>query len=268
MAPLDSQNLLDDFVRCQMAFPAVEAAGAEFTAIGATYLGGNAQRMPVTGVTVERRIGWNENTFDQRMIAQTPEEFPRGIVGALLTAAGPSHARYWDGFGKLGGGAASRPRHENRPRGHPDVQVNDPAGQGTTTGTDHIRGAQDGVRSIRASRDCFAGRARAASPRLRSRDDPRDPGRGGQRAESQAAADVLKYAAMTCGWPGRPRTASPWRPARSRSRSHGSQLPGIDGMEALRRLRGAADSDIPVVAVTAQAMKQDPERALKASFNG
>ena len=85
MAPLDSQNLLDDFVRCQIAFPAVEAAGAEFTAIGATYLGGNAQRMPVTGVTVERRIGWNENTFDQRMIAQTPEEFPRGIVGALLT---------------------------------------------------------------------------------------------------------------------------------------------------------------------------------------
>ena len=41
------------------------------------------------------------------------------------------------------------------------------------------------------------------------------------------------------------------------------QLPGIDGMEALRRLRESPrTADIPVVAVTAQAMKQDRERAL------
>ena len=47
------------------------------------------------------------------------------------------------------------------------------------------------------------------------------------------------------------------------------QLPGIDGMEALRRLRESPrTADIPVVAVTAQAMKQDRERALAASFNG
>ena len=47
------------------------------------------------------------------------------------------------------------------------------------------------------------------------------------------------------------------------------QLPGIDGMEALRRLRGSPrTADIPVVAVTAQAMKQDRERALEAGFNG
>ena len=47
------------------------------------------------------------------------------------------------------------------------------------------------------------------------------------------------------------------------------QLPGIDGMEALRRLRGSPQTaDIPVVAVTAQAMKQDRERALAAGFNG
>ena len=47
------------------------------------------------------------------------------------------------------------------------------------------------------------------------------------------------------------------------------QLPGIDGMEALRRLRGSPQTaDIPVVAVTAQAMKQDRERALEAGFNG
>jgi len=47
------------------------------------------------------------------------------------------------------------------------------------------------------------------------------------------------------------------------------QLPGIDGMGALRRLRESSrTADIPVVAVTAQAMKQDRERALDAGFNG
>jgi two-component system cell cycle response regulator DivK len=47
------------------------------------------------------------------------------------------------------------------------------------------------------------------------------------------------------------------------------QLPGIDGMEALRRLRESPrTAGIPVVAVTAQAMKQDRERALDAGFNG
>ena len=47
------------------------------------------------------------------------------------------------------------------------------------------------------------------------------------------------------------------------------QLPGIDGMEALRRLRESpATAGIPVVAVTAQAMKQDRERALEAGFIG
>jgi two-component system, cell cycle response regulator DivK len=47
------------------------------------------------------------------------------------------------------------------------------------------------------------------------------------------------------------------------------QLPGIDGTEALRRLRESPrTADIPVVAVTAQAMKQDRERALEAGFDG
>ena len=47
------------------------------------------------------------------------------------------------------------------------------------------------------------------------------------------------------------------------------QLPGVDGMEALRRLRESPrTADIPVVAVTAQAMKHDRERALDAGFNG
>src|SRR5262249_49589503 len=47
------------------------------------------------------------------------------------------------------------------------------------------------------------------------------------------------------------------------------QLPGIDGMEALRRLRESPrTADIPVVAVTAQPSKQDRERALEAGCNG
>ena len=47
------------------------------------------------------------------------------------------------------------------------------------------------------------------------------------------------------------------------------QLPGIDGVEALRRLRAdAVTSSIPVVALTALAMKEDRERFLAAGFDG
>jgi two-component system cell cycle response regulator DivK len=47
------------------------------------------------------------------------------------------------------------------------------------------------------------------------------------------------------------------------------QLPGMDGTEALRQLRGSPrTSSVPVVAVTAFAMKDDRERALKAGFDG
>ena len=47
------------------------------------------------------------------------------------------------------------------------------------------------------------------------------------------------------------------------------QLPGIDGHEALGRLRlDARTATIPVVALTAYAMRQDRERALAAGFDG
>jgi two-component system cell cycle response regulator DivK len=47
------------------------------------------------------------------------------------------------------------------------------------------------------------------------------------------------------------------------------QLPGIDGVEALSRLRSdAATTAIPVVALTALAMKDDRERFLSAGFHG
>jgi two-component system cell cycle response regulator DivK len=47
------------------------------------------------------------------------------------------------------------------------------------------------------------------------------------------------------------------------------QLPGIDGMEALRRIRGTpATANVPVVAVTAFAMRDDRDRAIDAGFDG
>ena len=47
------------------------------------------------------------------------------------------------------------------------------------------------------------------------------------------------------------------------------QLPGIDGVEALARLRGdERTASIPVVALTAQAMEGDRERFLRAGFDG
>jgi two-component system cell cycle response regulator DivK len=47
------------------------------------------------------------------------------------------------------------------------------------------------------------------------------------------------------------------------------QLPGITGTEALRRLRSHPSSRfVPVVAVTAFAMREDRERAQEAGFDG
>jgi two-component system, cell cycle response regulator DivK len=47
------------------------------------------------------------------------------------------------------------------------------------------------------------------------------------------------------------------------------QLPGIDGIEALERLRrDERTASIPVLALTAQAMHGDRERFLRAGFDG
>jgi two-component system, cell cycle response regulator DivK len=47
------------------------------------------------------------------------------------------------------------------------------------------------------------------------------------------------------------------------------QLPGIDGMEALQRIRGSRlTAHVPVVAVTAFAMPDDRDRAMNAGFDG
>jgi two-component system cell cycle response regulator DivK len=47
------------------------------------------------------------------------------------------------------------------------------------------------------------------------------------------------------------------------------QLPGIDGMEALRQIRaGNGANPVPVLAVTASAMDEDRDRAYAAGFDG
>ncbi len=47
------------------------------------------------------------------------------------------------------------------------------------------------------------------------------------------------------------------------------QLPGIDGLEATKRIRAARESaSIPVIAVTSYAMTGDRERLLAAGCNG
>jgi two-component system cell cycle response regulator DivK len=47
------------------------------------------------------------------------------------------------------------------------------------------------------------------------------------------------------------------------------QLPGMDGMQALARLRAdPVTKDIPVLAVTASAMNQDRQKIMAAGFDG
>jgi CheY-like chemotaxis protein len=46
------------------------------------------------------------------------------------------------------------------------------------------------------------------------------------------------------------------------------QLPGIDGSEALRRIRSSDNALVPVVAVTAFAMPEDRARAMRDGFDG
>jgi CheY-like chemotaxis protein len=47
------------------------------------------------------------------------------------------------------------------------------------------------------------------------------------------------------------------------------RLPDMDGIEALRRLRlDERTASIPVLAVTAEAMKEDRERFTRAGFDG
>src|ERR1019366_7419015 len=61
---LDRQHLAHDFFDLKVPFPAFEPAGAEFAAVGAADLGGNAQRVAVARLAVERRVCRDEDALD------------------------------------------------------------------------------------------------------------------------------------------------------------------------------------------------------------
>ena len=81
---LRGQHLLHDFLRPEVALPSVEAARAELAAVGTAHLRGDAQRVAVAGLAVERGVGGDEHALDERAIGQPPEELLRGVGRALL----------------------------------------------------------------------------------------------------------------------------------------------------------------------------------------
>ena len=74
--------MLDDLARPQVARPAVEAARAEFAAVSAADLRGNAERAAVAGLAVERGRGGDEHGLDELAVAEPKEEFLGRIVRA------------------------------------------------------------------------------------------------------------------------------------------------------------------------------------------
>src|SRR5215467_3259721 len=189
-------------------------------------------------------------------------------TATLGRSAGPAHARH--GWLRSGGGPASRSGYEIRPRGHLDVQINEPGGQGAAAGANHIRGAQNGLRPVGPGGTASLGKHK-----------PPVPGSGvgmtrvilvveDNERNLKLLRDVLEYAGYDV------RVARTGEDGVTLAVKEPPdlvlmdlQLPGIDGMEALRQLRESPrTANIPVVAVTAQAMKQDRERALDAGFDG
>src|ERR1035437_10444024 len=71
-------------VNTQVPLPAFEPAGAEFAAVGAADLGGDAERVTVARFAVERRVRRDEHAFDQRLVAQPPQELLRGVARPLF----------------------------------------------------------------------------------------------------------------------------------------------------------------------------------------
>src|SRR5439155_23908410 len=68
----------------QVALPAFQSAGAEFAAVGATYLGRNTERVAIAGVAVKSRVGGNEHAFNQCAILQSPKKLLCRVTRTLL----------------------------------------------------------------------------------------------------------------------------------------------------------------------------------------
>lgn len=77
------QDLFDNLLGPQVAFPAMETAGAELAAIGASHLGRDAQGMAIALIAVEGRIGGQQHALDQVPVRQPPEELLRAAKFAL-----------------------------------------------------------------------------------------------------------------------------------------------------------------------------------------
>jgi len=76
--------LFHDFIRREVAFPAVEAAGAKLAAVGAADLGGDAERVAVAGIAVKCGIGGDQDAFNEHMVVEPPEKFLGGVTRTLL----------------------------------------------------------------------------------------------------------------------------------------------------------------------------------------
>lgn len=118
------EDLADDFIRGEVTFPAVQSAGAESAAVGATDLGGDADGVAIGAIAVEGGIGGDEDTFDEGAIGEAPEELTGGIGGALQAGEGGKAElegfgqALAEGFGEIGhlvpavGGARIQPLEE------------------------------------------------------------------------------------------------------------------------------------------------------------
>src|SRR5262245_50477637 len=85
MPAFHSEHLLDDFMRLQVAFPALQPARAEFATVSAPDLSGDTQRMAIAWLTVQGRVCRDEHTLDQGMIRQTPEELLSRVASPLFS---------------------------------------------------------------------------------------------------------------------------------------------------------------------------------------
>ena len=77
---LNGNNLIDNFVRAQIARKSFQTASAEFTTKGATYLRRNTKRPAIRFLPVEGGRRGNQNRLDQVFIAQTEQKLPSRVA--------------------------------------------------------------------------------------------------------------------------------------------------------------------------------------------
>ena len=191
------------------------------------------------------------------------------VTPAVGGAPRLAHARY--GRVRRGGGFAQRQRDQGDPDCRADFQDVDPRRQGPLAGTDLVRGAEERVRpgrprgpgdqSYRRDGGLWIGDDVTAQRILVVEDNERN---------LKLIRDVLQFA----GYEVVEATSGEQGVALAQDCEPDLvlmdlQLPQMDGTEALRLLRESPRTrDVPVVAVTAFAMREDRERAFGAGFDG